>query len=596
MRSNLSEFLPGMKNRILVLELTKRELRAAFFKKPGLVETCTTIGLRELPDEDLVLHLKTFIENRKFGRTCLVLPKAQMIERHLEVPISEEEEWKQVIMKQVENALPVSPSEVSHAMEIQKQAGLLKVHLLAYPLQSLEKFLALLGQAGISIDEIVSSEQALFWCFLWKSSCPSSLVLSFDEETTEMIFCESRQLRFSRIFHAHGENPVSEIEFALFEGLKKPESIFILGKIDTELELALRKTFPVPVERYIPEEGFPSLYGASWVNSHQPLSLLPPQHKIRNRKLEVVRMTKELAAVCCFIPLTIFGGWMLHHKLCTAYLEKMESEIKPLRSAQNKLARAINVLEFFRDKNQSHWVFLDFLRQLSAEIPRQVTLNEIGFDGSGFKVKGNSRSYSGIAETVQLLNKTGFFETCHLGYARLRKKESKEFFEFVVECESKPGPRKDDLPRDVSMRKKSGSFASRIRMKKGERYRLRNFEKVKPLYLAAYEKVFQVYPRFKNQEDFLSDYVRELGSRFESHQLRVLKIEPQGIVTMGVGKEALKEMKAAVQLEGDMKGLLAFLYEMASAGFNEIHFLDIRLSPDHQDSLSYEMVLGRWMP
>jgi len=169
-----------------------------------------------------------------------------------------------------------------------------------------------------------------------------------------------------------------------------------------------------------------------------------------------------------------------------------------------------------------------------------------------------------------------FLEPPHLEYARLRKKESRDFFEFEITANRK-------LTQGTQAKE---YLESLLHPSRGNLAQAKALIQNKANYEKEYELIFGAHRLDSSAGDAANQWVRELMSLFGTHHLKVERLAPQGIREAKDGNK----IQVNVRAQGSMANLVAVLYQWA-ASHTSLHIERLQIAPEtgQSSALSFEM-------
>ncbi len=569
--------------RRIILEYRKEMLRMLSIKGKQ-IGAFEEIQLRELPREYLITKIKTFKGNEKKASCVLMLPRSSVLERRFDFEADGEADPNVRLREKIRQTLPMSLDEMGYGVAVEKGERGYQGTVLAIPLSSLKEILEILDEAGMAPDEIVTSDQALHWLAADKE-VRTQLVLGLSEEEIEVLIMSRERILGFKVLHGEAYEITRELNFLLLESGAKPEKVIFCGNRNTALECEIERMFPSQCRRLdIPEKIPPALYGASLLNHHPIISLLPNERKIKKKEKERKKLRMETGLICGLFLLSCLIGVSLHRVQERAQQTRLEKEYQGLRPKLVKIGRQVSLIELVRMQSRSNGTLLLLLKGLSREMPGEVILDELVGDETMVRIRGSSPSYSGVTGTSQALEKIEFLEPAHLEYARLKKKESRDFFEFEITA-----------GRKYSQASKGKEFLDRLLAHPSQEnlHRAQTLIQNKKFYEKEYESIFGTYRSGLSPGDLVNDWVRGLMSFLDSHHLKVDQLTPRGIQE----NNSVKRMQVSVRAKGSMENLIAALYELA-ASHAAVHVERIQIAPEagETSTLSYEIEFARIIP
>lgn len=368
--------------------------------------------------------------------TILVLPRSEVLQK--EMLLSGVSHSREDLEARLAQLLPYSPKEMAYSLAIHSSlpSEPSKGLLYAIPEQKINGILEVLKQAGLSVDEVVSEDQVLFWQL--RDKAVSGPILIFDRTPERVLFLviKKNAILLSSVYQEEEDlkSIFSEASFSLLESGTKPVRGYVSGSMDAD---EILRTFGIPVERLEPEffDGVPVsfvLSAAKKWGSNPVISLLPTEQKLRKRVRNRQRLlTSAVAAfgafLVCFSLLAASHLVFLAHK--KSLLEKENAKLAP---AVLELRQISLSLQAAKKAEYSKRRLLSFVRELAERVPASVRLKEFQMEGNSIVFQAESPSHGLLTETVQILEKMEGVREVKLEHARLRKRLNHDFFDFEV--------------------------------------------------------------------------------------------------------------------------------------------------------------------
>ncbi len=379
--------------------------------------------------------IKGFLGGRVPLESILVIPRSEVLQK--EMAFSRAEDQPTDIESQLTQLLPYSAKEMAYSIAVEPagEASLSKGLLYAIPEEKIKKILGYLEGLGISVEEAVSEDQALFWLFRDKAASGAILVFDQDSERTLFLALKENAILLSRTYPREEllKNVLSEASFSLLESGVKPMRAFVSESISEEVS----GTLEMPVESFKAEvlEGkyiSSILSGAKARGTLPPISLLPNERKIQKRIQRKNRLLKEsLAAFGLFIIcLALFNA--SHLFILKSKKALLENESKKIASAVAEVRQMRTSLDAVHEAERSKKRLLSLLREFARRIPSSIRLKELQIEGKNIVFQGESPSHALLTETVQVFEKMEGVKEAKLEHARLRKRLNQDFFDFEV--------------------------------------------------------------------------------------------------------------------------------------------------------------------
>ena len=368
--------------------------------------------------------------SNKTEQTILVIPRSEVIQK--EMVLTQMDGVRENLEAKIAQLLPYSPKEMAYSLAVDSSRGL----LYAIPDQKIKEMLAFLAKSGLTIDEVVSEDQTLFWFFQDKAASGPVIVFDRTSERTLFLAFKENAILLSRAYSPEEEfkNILSEISFSLLESGIKPVKAFVSGSVDQQ-EIA--KALEIPVEMFETEKlGGTSvssvLLGAKKWGAYPVISLLPSDEKIQKRMRNKDRLLKE-SIIALGLMLLCFSFFAVSHLIFSQHKKiLLTQEVAKLAPAASEIHHITDSLAKIHAAKYSKEKILLLLQELSGRLPSSVRLKELQVEGGNIVFQGESPSHALLTETVQVLEKIEGVKEAKLEHARLRKRLNQDFFDFEV--------------------------------------------------------------------------------------------------------------------------------------------------------------------
>lgn len=540
----------GPKPERMIIRYEEDSLRVDAVRKRK-ISASENLGIREIPDEVLIRRLRACAARRP-GSVVLVLPRKMLIERRFDLPGGDAEMNQGSLMERIRHSLPVGLDELAFGVAFKEQKRGACGTLLAVPLKNIDALLSLLDTAGLSPDEIISSDQALMG--LIGGEKDSVLLMNEGLETVDLILAEQGFIQAVKTLERSGGEIQREIEFFLLESGARPGKFLSVRDSDYGMEAVL--------------------FGACCLDLSRVISLLPQKRKLEKREKLRRKDVRESAAWLLFALALLAGGVMAHRFKQETFAREWRLEYERLKPALREIQTGLDVAAELWRRQEANREVLESLRALSLAIPSGVVLEELVWKNGEIRLRGTSASYAGVSAAVKAAEEAGRF-TAHLDYARVRKRESREFFEFSLTVERGLEKNNAGLPDLCSM---GLAMARQAILDK--------------------KKLLAEYLDFQGQRTLvtgdaavLNEWAGSLMSLCGRHALKIGKLEPLGKSSPG------KYTACVIRLScrGGLKDIAAFLYGAASSR-DGVAVEEMRLlaSREMKNSLTCEMLLSKF--
>ena len=568
----------GFKSDRLIVRYEEDRLLVDAVRK-GKISVWENFSVREIPDEVLIRRLQACAA-RPPASVVLVLPRKMLIERRFELPGSDAEMNQDLLMNRVRQSLPVGLDELAFGITVKKQKSGVCGTLLAVPLKNIDALLTLLDSAGLSPDEIISSDQALMGLIAGEKG--SVLLMHEGLETVDLILAENGLIKAVKTLEKHGNEIRQEIDFFLLESGCRPEKLFFAGDSDSGM-------VKLPGQKLRLPQGLPAaLYGASCLDLSRVISLLPEDRKVRKQAQMQKKLRRGLVGWILLAIALLTAGVAAHRLRPVTWAEQWRLEYEELKPTLLEIQTGLGVQDELRRRQMGNREALECLRVLSLHIPAGVVLEELVWSSGEIRLRGASVTYAGVSAAVQAAEEA-VHSAAYLDYARVRKKESREFFEFSLTArrdKESPGPDNPELCSILRQVRAEDWRAQGLRLA-AARQTVDNKKRLLADYTDFQKKRFSV----PGEIIFLNEWVSALMAFSERHGLKISKLEP-------LGKSSSDRYPAcAIRLScgGGLKDMIAFLYSVASSG-DGVAVDEIRLFPKREvkNWMTCEMLLSKF--
>lgn len=418
-----------MKAKVLI-ECRKEKLRVLFVRG-RLVKSFEEIPLREMPREALLDRLRQIRGNAGRAACVLLLPRSSVIERKFNFGPEGRlgpEIW---LKNNIREMLPLSLDELGYGAAVRKERSGYHGTLLAIPLAGLKEIFGILDDAGLSPDDIFSTDQALRWLAPPRNH-PVRLILALAEGEGEALLATREETLGYKFLRGEPSEIIEDLNYFLLESGVKPGSVLVCGSRNSALDASLGAVFAGLKRVDLPGDIPPALFGTAVLDPGSMISLLPRERKMKKREGERKNLAREAGFLSVLLFCLCLAGIFLHGARVDREKSRAAREFAKMRPRLEEIRKRASLLEAARRQAGSNAALLRFLKNLSREAPDKVFLNELAWEEDGLRLRGMSPSYAGVTGTIEVLAGFDFLVTPRLEYARLRKKESLDFFDFGI--------------------------------------------------------------------------------------------------------------------------------------------------------------------
>ncbi len=350
--------------------------------------------------------------SNKTEQTLLVIPRSEVLQK--EMALSAVDNLAQL--------LPYSPKDMAYSLAASDSRAL----LYAIPEEKIKRILEHLERNGVSVDEVVSEDQALFWFFRDRAAGGTMLVIDANMDRTLFLAMTQDAIILSRTYAPEEaiKNVLSEVSFWLLESGTRPARLFVSSPSMQEAAAGL----DIPID--VCPMDMPS--AAKCWGSHACISLLPSQRKIQkwrhaqNKRVKQALFFLGLFTVCFSLLLSA------HLFLLKAKKTSLEKESAGMATAISEVRRISASLEAVNEAECSKARLLLLLKELAERSPSIIRLKELQMQDKNIVFQGESPSHALLTEMVQVFEKIDGVKDSKLEHARLRKRINQDFFDFEV--------------------------------------------------------------------------------------------------------------------------------------------------------------------
>ncbi len=407
-----------------------------------------TISLRELSREGLVSKLSA-LKNGHSVDTVLVIPREEVLSHEFDIT-GPAETFKRALYDRLEKSFPYRVEELSYGVRVMgEETERIKGVLLATTRAKLNESISPVEEAGLRLEEIIASDDALLYYFKENKALQSKKVLLFDLDgsSLECLLIEEGKLRLSKVLSLDTPELLREIGLLTieFEGI---ERIYVAGRDDASLDSALQAQFQLPLERLatpVDSGNRPipcSLYGAIHYKERQFLSLLPSDRKLKKKAEQRKRDLFQVSGAFLVFIGVLSALFFFHVKTLEAKLGRIEKEITSLKPKLDGVKFQHDVLKAADANFNANRETLSLFRELCLKIPPQVTLTRLSLGQREISLAGESTDNSSVADTLMLVKNLKEVVNPKLEFSRLKDNDlgsQKVKFEFLITAERSHG-------------------------------------------------------------------------------------------------------------------------------------------------------------
>ncbi|MBI4373876.1 MAG: pilus assembly protein PilM, partial [Deltaproteobacteria bacterium] len=433
-----------------------------------------TMRLAEVTEpfqEELPLFLKSIgLRNQ---RVTTYLPRKLVNVRFLEVPSTDPEEVDAMIRLQGVKQTPYSREEVSlsHTIVRSRHEGMSDVVLAFCQRKFVDERIALLGKAGLKVDQMgVSSEGVLNWYLRNQADegfgIPQGLValIDCDSAFSDLLFCRDGKFLFSRSISSGSSQfgpdfeelfceevlravELTQEEIKLTE-LKKvvliaslPPDSKLRGALESKLGLSVEFLDPAlslkgETESLLAKGGaITPLIGFAAMERPLLFDLMPEEAQLKlsvEKKGKQMVVTGALALGFLAVMGLLFAGYFYGKK---NHLERLEKEIEKTEEIASRIeGKLVRTKLLQRTKNQESSL-LYLLMKISGLLPRAMYFNSIEFTyGEKLVLKGYAGEMSEVFDFVKILEEAKIFKGVKSEHVSKKKSGDQILADFEITC------------------------------------------------------------------------------------------------------------------------------------------------------------------
>jgi Tfp pilus assembly protein PilN len=426
----------------------------------------------DLPAEDVDKYLSQeisgFLKEKNIGKenVWVALPRNEFLIRFISLPLSVEENLRDVIRYEMGKYLPFSEEDIYFdflSLEREVETKKLTVLLLAIKKPVLERYLSILENAGIAPFGLEVSATALSNFFLVGQNGSEEkpvAVVNIERDGFEVHCIRHGMLHYSRATDFNAEedhDQIAQINHELLNGFRVgcPLQVFGHGEGASTVFLSGDGTKDDFIARFastreIPFETFPCDTISSRLNFSVsfPLNLsaatglaLKGLHKVPidvnllptvlRKKIKKTGLHLSFSLVITLLVLTLIWGIssIVKERLQLRKVEKEIEALKPdvlaVQKTQKEAQDIAHKIESLNSIQQSEFSKLEIVKELSDILPSSVWITEFHYNKNELDLTGFAASASGL---IAILDNSPLFHESEFTAPITRDMEGKESF------------------------------------------------------------------------------------------------------------------------------------------------------------------------
>jgi|WetSurMetagenome_2_1015567.scaffolds.fasta_scaffold07411_5 Tfp pilus assembly protein PilN len=435
----------------------------------------------DLPAEDMDKYLSQeisgFLQEKNIGKenVWVALPRNEFLIRFITLPLSVEENLRDVIRYELEKYIPFSEEEVYFdflSLEREVETKKLKVLLLAIKKPVLERYLTILESAAIAPFGLEVSATALSNFFLMGQNGPEEkpvAVVNIERDGFEVHCVDHGMLHYSRATDFNTEKDhaqIAQINHELRNGFRIgfPLQIFGPGEGASAVFLSGDGTKDDLIARFAPTREIPletfscdTIYSRLNFSGSFPLSLsagiglafkgirkvpidvnlLPT---VLRKKINKTGLHLSFYLVIAMLVLTLTWGIssVVKERLQLRKVEKEIEALKPdvlaVQKTQEEAQDSARRIESLNSIQRSEFSKLEIVKELSDILPSSVWITEFHYNKNELDLTGFAASASGL---ISILDDSPLFHESEFTAPITRDMEGKESFRIKTKIEGK---------------------------------------------------------------------------------------------------------------------------------------------------------------
>jgi hypothetical protein len=471
----------------LGIQFGKNYLRLVYLKKSLKAVALDAHALihfpSDLPAEDVEKYLSQkiseFLKAKNIGKenTWIALPRNDFLLRFITLPLSAEENLRDVIRYELEKYMPFSEEDIYFdflSLERDKETKKLKILLSVIRKPVLERYISILENAGIFPLSVEMSSTALANLFLMgKNGTEENPValINVERHGFEVNWVGHGMLTYSRATDFYSEESHEQIAqisqeirnsfrvgfplqvFEQGEG-KGASGIFLSGDGTKDDLIACFANSKEIVSKVLLPEAFSSHlnFATSFPLSLSAgiglalkgiwrvpieVNLFPPhlRKKIKKTGLHLV-----FSLVIAMLALTLTWGISsivkerLQLRKVKREIEALKSDVLAVQKTQEEAQDIAHRIESLTSIQQSEFSKLEILKELSDILPSSVWITEFHYNKNELDLTGFAASASGL---IAILDDSPLFHESEFTAPITRGFEGREYFRIKTKIERK---------------------------------------------------------------------------------------------------------------------------------------------------------------
>ncbi|MFA5167817.1 MAG: PilN domain-containing protein [Candidatus Omnitrophota bacterium] len=397
--------------------------------------------VREATVDGCQEKLAKFLNKSSSPQSCLVLPRASIIQKHLKLELKNGGMTPDEFRNKVQGLLPMPFDQMAHGALFETSAKDVSGVIEALPEEGIEKRLKYFDSLGVVIDDVFCEDQSLFWYCSDHGSQTPALGIEIDAKRYLFIVFNEERLLWSRTFPQEeainlGAGPLlKEVGLDLLSQNIQVREVLVCGPTDESFLTDVKAFIDVPCRALPSEENnIPhSLAGCFCRDGKKGISLLPGPRKQLKKQREIKTDLRQVLVSVAILMAVLSGGFAAHFLFLQKQVRELDKRIERIHSDVKRVKEHQRLFERLNDEQLKKQRLIECLSDLHTQIPAEIEFASFEL-GSQFHFTGESPSHGDLSKTIQILEKCGYLKNVTLKQTRLRKKLGKDYFEFEVEA------------------------------------------------------------------------------------------------------------------------------------------------------------------
>lgn len=464
-----------------VIEITNthiKVLRSRILRNQQEIMSCNIHSMETSTDGEIVKVLKEIFAARNMSddEITLIVPRRQVILKHMRLPSLNEEEIRKMLGLQLVEQIPYAVEDIIYDFQIIEKEELGYTNVLGAVIHKevSQRYIHLLKEVGVHLRRLTLSSLGILggYRFCTDEKKEPILLINMDVAHTEICFCRGQKLVFSRSIDCGAKDfnsiqmleLIEQIKLSLKNysvekmGLDVQGIVLLSNLIESEtLKESLEREVNLPVRIYSSVKDFPceknidlvelerelntsfvAIVGALFTDTARIMNFIPQEvhdtWKIKQKKNQWVALAIRIFIVV-ILGMSALGIQCVQKTIQLNGLEKKISEIKPIIQKAKKKRQLIAIL----DEEFMRRLFVpELIYELIELTPVEISFTTLSLDEKGyFDMHGYAQTGANINNFQALLVKSQVFNKVNLQFAKQKYLNKMDVTEFRITSELK---------------------------------------------------------------------------------------------------------------------------------------------------------------